>query len=50
MDAVSFSIPEKKITALIGPNGAGKTTIMNLVSGLETPDAGSVRLGETDLT
>jgi len=46
VDDVTFSIPEKKITALIGPNGAGKTTAMNLISGLETPDHGAILLGD----
>ncbi len=44
VDAVTFSIPEKKITALIGPNGAGKTTLMNLVSGLEAPEKGAIAI------
>jgi branched-chain amino acid transport system ATP-binding protein/branched-chain amino acid transport system permease protein len=37
------------ITALIGPNGAGKTTVLNMIGGFYPPDAGSIRLGETEL-
>ena len=40
---VSFSLAQGSIVSLIGPNGAGKTTTLNLLSGLVTPDAGSIR-------
>ncbi len=39
-----------EVRGLIGPNGAGKTTFVNLLTGLETPDAGRIRLGGVDLT
>ncbi len=39
---VSFSVGEGEIFALIGPNGAGKTTVFNLITGLMSPDKGSV--------
>lgn len=40
---VSFSLIEGHIHALIGPNGAGKTTMINMLSGVITPDAGAIR-------
>ena len=39
---VSLAVPEKSIFALIGPNGAGKLTLLNLLSGVFQPDAGSL--------
>jgi branched-chain amino acid transport system ATP-binding protein len=42
VDAVSLSIAKGSITALIGPNGAGKTTLIDLISGYDRPDAGTV--------
>lgn len=39
---VSFSVKEKEIFGIIGPNGAGKTTMVECISGLRTPDAGSI--------
>lgn len=44
VDGVSFTLEAGRITGLIGPNGSGKTTLINLVSGLERPDAGRVEL------
>lgn len=46
---VSFSLKEGSIVSLIGPNGAGKTTTLNLLSGLVTPDAGSIRFKGRDI-
>jgi branched-chain amino acid transport system permease protein len=43
-DAISLTLRAGEIHALIGPNGAGKSTFFNLVSGLDDPDAGQVRL------
>ena len=38
------------VTGLIGPNGAGKTTLFNVICGRQRPDAGSVRIGDQDVT
>jgi ATP-binding cassette ChvD family protein len=44
---LSFSLPPGGIVGVIGPNGAGKTTLFKLITGLEKPDAGAFRIGET---
>jgi branched-chain amino acid transport system ATP-binding protein len=49
VDGVSFLLAAGEMLALIGPNGAGKTTCFNMVGGQLAPDAGSVRLGGTEL-
>ncbi len=46
-DDLSFSLPPGGIVGIIGPNGAGKTTLFKLITGVEQPDAGSIRIGET---
>jgi branched-chain amino acid transport system ATP-binding protein/branched-chain amino acid transport system permease protein len=45
----SLTVDSGEIHALIGPNGAGKTTVFNLASGLFTPDAGKIRLGDEEI-
>ena len=47
---VSFEVPAGKVFGLIGPNGAGKTTVFNLITGLDTPDAGTVTFAGRDIT
>jgi energy-dependent translational throttle protein EttA len=47
MDDVNFTLPRGGIVGVIGPNGAGKTTMFRMITGQETPDAGTLRLGET---
>ena len=47
IDNLSFSLPRNGIVGVIGPNGAGKTTLFKMILGLETPDSGSIKVGET---
>jgi ATP-binding cassette ChvD family protein len=47
IDHLSFSLPRNGIVGIIGPNGVGKTTLFKTIVGLEKPDAGTVRVGET---
>ena len=44
VDGVSFTVEEGEIFAILGPNGAGKTTTVESISGLRTPDSGSIRV------
>lgn len=47
IDGLSFSLPRNGIVGVIGPNGVGKTTLFKTIVGLEQPDSGTVRIGET---
>ena len=47
IDNLSFKLPPGGIVGVIGPNGAGKTTLFKMLTGQETPDKGTIRLGET---
>jgi len=47
IDDLSFTLPRNGIVGVIGPNGAGKTTLFKTILGLETPDEGTVKIGET---
>ncbi|GAA4675884.1 energy-dependent translational throttle protein EttA [Pseudonocardia yuanmonensis] len=44
---LSFSLPRNGIVGVIGPNGVGKTTLFKTIVGLEKPDSGDVRVGDT---
>jgi energy-dependent translational throttle protein EttA len=44
---VSFTLPPNAIVGIIGPNGAGKTTLFKMIIGVEKPDAGTIRLGDS---
>jgi ATP-binding cassette ChvD family protein len=47
IDDMTFKLPPGGIVGIIGPNGAGKTTLFRMIVGEESPDAGTIRLGET---
>jgi ATP-binding cassette ChvD family protein len=47
IDELNFKLPPGGIVGVIGPNGAGKTTLFRMITGQETPDSGSLRIGET---
>jgi branched-chain amino acid transport system ATP-binding protein len=50
VNEVSFSIQEGALVGLIGPNGSGKTTIFNLITGVYSPDSGSIYYQGEDIT
>jgi sulfate-transporting ATPase len=47
IDELNFKLPPGGIVGVIGPNGAGKTTLFRMITGADTPDSGSLRVGET---
>ncbi|MGH8840220.1 MAG: energy-dependent translational throttle protein EttA, partial [Jiangellaceae bacterium] len=47
IDDLSFTLPRNGIVGVIGPNGAGKTTLFKMLQGLEEPDSGSIKVGDT---
>ncbi|MFC1888998.1 energy-dependent translational throttle protein EttA [Thermodesulfobacteriota bacterium] len=46
-EGMNFALPAGGIVGVIGPNGAGKTTLFKMITGMEEPDEGSIRIGET---
>ena len=46
-DGLTFSLPRGGLVGVIGPNGAGKTTLFRMIIGSETPDEGSLKVGDT---
>ena len=47
VEDMTFSLPQGGIVGVIGPNGAGKTTLFRMIAGQESPDEGSLRIGDT---
>src|SRR5690606_22765593 len=47
IDRLDLDIPPGSLVGVIGPNGAGKTTLLRMIAGVEQPDEGRVRLGDT---
>ncbi len=50
LDDVCLRVDDGALTALLGPSGSGKSTLLRIIAGLETPDSGSVWIGEQDVT
>jgi spermidine/putrescine transport system ATP-binding protein len=50
VDDLTLTVPEGSFFALLGPSGCGKTTTLRMVAGLEDPTAGTVRIGDQDIT
>lgn len=49
LDGVDLDIERGTFTAIIGSSGSGKSTLLNMLGGLDTPTAGSIRVGSTEL-
>src|SRR6195256_3320565 len=47
MEDLNFDLPRGGIVGIIGPNGAGKTTLFRMIMGMEKPDEGKLRVGDT---
>jgi sulfate-transporting ATPase len=47
IENLTFKLPRGGIVGVIGPNGAGKTTLFRMIMGLEKPDKGTIKIGET---
>ncbi|MCX6325708.1 MAG: ATP-binding cassette domain-containing protein [Bacteroidia bacterium] len=50
VDNVNFSIEEGKLIGILGASGSGKTTLLNLMSGIQKPTSGSIKINELDVT
>ena len=50
LEDVTVRVEPGSLTALLGPSGSGKSTLLRIIAGLETPDAGTVTLGDDDVT
>lgn len=50
LDGVDFSARKGEVVSIVGPSGSGKTTLMNLISCLDTPSGGTLKIGNQDVT
>jgi ABC-2 type transport system ATP-binding protein len=50
VDAIDLSVPKGELFGFLGPNGAGKTTTLRMIAGILRPTAGTVRIGDIDVS
>jgi putative ABC transport system ATP-binding protein len=50
VDGITLSIEQGETVTILGPSGSGKSTLMNLIGGIDKPDAGSIFIDDTDIT
>ena len=50
LSSIDFDIARGEFVALMGPSGSGKSTLLNLIAGIDSADAGSIRIGEVEIT
>jgi putative ABC transport system ATP-binding protein len=50
LDGVDLAVPAGEFLAIMGPSGSGKSTLIRLIAGLQAPDRGSIRVGETEIS
>lgn len=50
LNGINLAIDKGEFTAIVGPSGSGKTTLLNMIGGLDSPDSGSIKIGDVDIT
>ncbi|MFQ5654458.1 MAG: ATP-binding cassette domain-containing protein, partial [Planctomycetota bacterium] len=50
LEGISFTVEDGELVTLLGPSGCGKTTLLRIIAGLETADAGELRIGGVDVS
>jgi len=50
LSSITISVPEGEFLALMGPSGSGKTTLLNMIAGIDSPDRGTITVGDTEIT
>ena len=50
LNNITLDIAEGEFVALMGPSGSGKSTLLNLIAGIDTPDSGSIKIGDVDIS